>query len=100
MRRADECVRQHVCVLPGPCWAPTEIWPGIMLSHWGRRDFPHKSQTGYDPDDYSRRYVNPEWQPVDWREGIKGHPCFDPQKVCEGRPCDPVTQDKWLQAAR
>ena len=21
----------------GACWAPTAIWPSIMLTHWGRK---------------------------------------------------------------
>ena len=25
------------CHAAGGCWVPNEVWPGIILSHWGRR---------------------------------------------------------------
>ncbi len=40
--------QNHIWLMPhdeGACSAPFQIWPGIILSHWGRMDFPHMSNT-------------------------------------------------------
>ena len=32
--------RDHIWLVShdeGPCWVPTELWPSIILSHWGRK---------------------------------------------------------------
>ena len=29
----------------GACYAPVEIWPGVILIHWGRTDMPHISNS-------------------------------------------------------
>lgn len=42
----------HIWVMPhdeGACYSPKEVWPGIMLTHWGRLDFPHSSNTNVGP---------------------------------------------------
>ena len=62
---------------------PNEVWPGIVLSHWGRRDAEHVSNTAYGPDNYSQPHVD-EWQTEDWRlihSSPTQHPCYDPDKV-------------------
>jgi hypothetical protein len=67
----------------GGCWVPNEVWPGIVLSHWGRRDAEHVSNTAYGPDNYSQQHVD-EWQKEDWRlihSSPTQHPCYDPGKV-------------------
>lgn len=75
---------------------PHEVWPGIILSHWGRRDEEHTSNTAYEQDDYSIKWKD-EWQKRDWtaiHSEPRQHPCYDPDKVravmCCGRgPLDP-----------
>ncbi len=37
----------------GACYAPENSWNAIMLTHWGRLDFPHSSNTGYWHDNYT-----------------------------------------------
>ncbi|GAX85634.1 hypothetical protein CEUSTIGMA_g13049.t1 [Chlamydomonas eustigma] len=65
----------------GACYAPGSVWPGIILSHWGRLDFPHTSLSGFEPDNYSRDIVKQPWQPDGWiNTSSKAHPCFDPTK--------------------
>ncbi len=44
--------RDHIWLLnhdEGACWAPSEIWQGIMLTHWGRTDPDHVSMTVRHP---------------------------------------------------
>ncbi len=52
-----------------------------MPEHTSPPAFPQ----AYPPDNYTEPYIpgDPAWQkdPDDWRESIKGHPCFDPKKV-------------------
>ncbi|KAK9805311.1 hypothetical protein WJX73_000673 [Symbiochloris irregularis] len=64
----------------GSCWVPSEIRPSIILSHWGRRDVKHVSNTAFPADNYSSEYVHPEWSPNGWTNIIKGHACYDPDK--------------------
>ena len=62
---------------------PNEVWPGIILSHWGRKDAEHVSNTAYGPDNYSAPHVD-DWQKDDWRlihSSPAQHPCYDPDKV-------------------
>ncbi len=62
---------------------PNEVWPGIILSHWGRRDAEHVSNTAYGPDNYSAPHTD-DWQTEDWRlvhSSPAQHPCYDPDKV-------------------
>ncbi len=40
------------CLSAGGCWIPNELWQGVILSHWGRLDAEHVSNTAYPPDDY------------------------------------------------
>ena len=47
-----------------------------MLTHWGRKDLVHASNTGWDPDNYSHPVQWPGYQETDWREVYKGHPCY------------------------
>ena len=54
---------------------------GIILSHWGRLDFPHASNTQYGADNYSQDIGHPNF-PGGWlAHSVKTHPCFDPNKV-------------------
>ncbi len=66
---------------------PSAVWPGIILSHWGRTDANHSSSTGYDSDDYSKPFMD-EKSVRDWREvySTPPHPCFDPEKVWKVNP--------------
>ena len=67
----------------GGCWVPNEVWSGIILSHWGRRDAEHVSNTAYGSDNYSAPHID-DWQKQDWRlihSSPTQHPCYDPDKV-------------------
>ncbi|KAK9805353.1 hypothetical protein WJX73_005210 [Symbiochloris irregularis] len=64
----------------GSCWVPSEVRPSIILSHWGRKDLEHQSNTAFSADNYTEEYVHPEWSPDGWLHLIKGHPCYDPGK--------------------
>ncbi|KAG2432503.1 hypothetical protein HXX76_008848 [Chlamydomonas incerta] len=68
----------------GACSAWKGVWPGVMLSHWGRTDFPHASGTGYLNDNYTytvRNRLYGENDLGDWRNATSwAHPCFDPAK--------------------
>jgi hypothetical protein len=62
---------------------PNSVWPGVILSHWGRLDAEPASNTAYPPDNYTQPWTD-EWQPADWRHSYlhpAQHPCFDPRKV-------------------
>ncbi|KAG2497881.1 hypothetical protein HYH03_004147 [Edaphochlamys debaryana] len=72
----------------GACYMPTNVYnASIMLTHWGRTDPEHTSGSAYLQDDYS---IGPNffknaanfsgWPGQDWRDKIKGHPCYDPKK--------------------
>ncbi|GAX75784.1 hypothetical protein CEUSTIGMA_g3227.t1 [Chlamydomonas eustigma] len=75
--------QDHIWVMPhdeGACGAPKQIWLGIILSHWGRLDFPHSSNTQYGADNYSLDFHHPTF-PGGWlAHSVKTHPCFDPNK--------------------
>ena len=38
----------------GSCWLPAVLRPAILLTHWGRMDLGHISNTGYGPDNYTK----------------------------------------------
>ena len=62
------------------CWTHA----GIILSHWGRTDFPHTSNTQYGSDNYTREVHHSEF-PGGWlSHSVNTHPCFDPKKVRRG----------------
>ena len=47
----------------GACYMPTEIYnSSIMLTHWGRLDLDHSSNTGWPPDNYSHPVIWPGYQ--------------------------------------
>ncbi|KAG2488211.1 hypothetical protein HYH03_013205 [Edaphochlamys debaryana] len=75
--------KDHIWYNPhdeGACYVWKDIWPGVMLSHWGRMDMPHASQTGYGADNYSLPVEHKD-QPLNWLDQTsKAHPCFDPKK--------------------
>ncbi|KXZ50749.1 hypothetical protein GPECTOR_15g434 [Gonium pectorale] len=75
--------RDHIWLNPhdeGACSVWRDVWPGVMLSHWGRTDFPHASNTAYGQDNYSQPLEHPS-HPGDWRQWTSlVHPCFDPTK--------------------
>ena len=53
---------------------------GIILSHWGRMDFPHTSNSQYHADNYAA-VVHHEWFPGGYAAHTsQTHPCFDPNK--------------------
>ncbi|KAL6761490.1 exostosin-like glycosyltransferase [Haematococcus lacustris] len=73
----------HVWLLThdeAPCYAPITIWDSVIISHWGRMDFPHGSNTSYGADNYTHNAAHPDW-PNGWIEWSSGaHPCHDPEK--------------------
>eukprot|EP00891_Asterochloris_glomerata_P004391 jgi/Astpho2/4391/e_gw1.00067.84.1_t len=76
--------RDHIWLMShdeGACWAPNAIWPSIMLTHWGRKDLLHTSNTAYGGDNYTEEHINPPWRPSGWHKNIVGHACYDPQKA-------------------
>eukprot|EP00775_Hariotina_reticulata_P004291 gene4291-4543_t len=67
------------------CWFPEEVYKNsIILTHWGRLDKNHTSNTAYPPDNYNAFHVDDGSQLVKqgqpWYEVIKGHPCYTPGK--------------------
>jgi hypothetical protein len=67
----------------GACYAPIDIWNSTMLSHWGRLERNHTSNTGYGPDNYDSDPVHYVLQPRGWAyRSSKAHACYDPEKVC------------------
>lgn len=75
--------RSIFILITGACYAPTEIYAtSILLTHWGRKDLDHTSNTGWDPDNYSAPLSMPGYQEADWREIIKGHACYTPGEGC------------------
>lgn len=80
--------RDHVWLAPhdeGACCFPTDIYQlSIILTHWGRTDPDHSSNTAFAADNYSQPWVDPAhkgYENVSWTELIKGHPCYTPGKV-------------------
>ncbi|MEW5310146.1 MAG: hypothetical protein WDW38_001973 [Sanguina aurantia] len=65
----------------GACWWPKEAYDNsIVLTHWGRLDVHHQSNSAYFYDNYTKPMYHKEWAPGDWRDLIKDHVCFDPHK--------------------
>eukprot|EP00854_Cymbomonas_tetramitiformis_P002550 gene2550-3302_t len=70
--------RDHMFVMnhdEGACFAPKEIWPSIMLTHWGRI-------TGRYPNN-THTFIVHQWTRLhhDTLENLYGgHPCYDPAK--------------------
>ena len=64
---------------------PAAVRPAILLTHWGRTDFPHVSGTGYGMDNYTFDFKHPQWEPVGSQQKIAGFPCYDPAKARPGR---------------
>jgi hypothetical protein len=68
---------------------PTEIYnSSIILTHWGRMDLNHTSNTAYGPDNYTADWDDTGQPPRpdgvksnQWQELYKGHPCYTPGKV-------------------
>ena len=55
--------RDHIWVVThdeASCWVPAAIRPSIILSHWGRKDKEHESNTGYSADWYSGEMQHPQ----------------------------------------
>ncbi|KAL6745749.1 exostosin-like glycosyltransferase [Haematococcus lacustris] len=77
--------RDHVWLTPhdeGACWAPRVITDNsIILTHWGRLDANHTSNTAYGPDNYSHPVdFENRWQKTDWRLNWQGGRCYHPDK--------------------
>ena len=52
--------RSHIA---GACYMPTEVYKtSIVLSHWGRLDLDHRSNSAYVHDNYSYPLVWPGYQ--------------------------------------
>eukprot|EP00798_Chlamydomonas_sp_ICE-L_P023547 gene23547-9071_t len=63
----------------GACWAPNDVVPSIWLTHWGRMDLDHTSNSAFLPDNYTMDTKSPR-QPNGWRHKIAGHACYNPVK--------------------
>ncbi|KAG2444185.1 hypothetical protein HYH02_009123 [Chlamydomonas schloesseri] len=61
----------------GACWAPNVLNTSIWLTHWGRMDPDHKSNTAFIPDSYDRDFKS-VYQPEGYRVHMKDHPCYRP----------------------
>jgi hypothetical protein len=50
--------RDHIWLMnhdEGACYAPTDIYrSSIFLTHWGRTDLEHESNTAFTPDNYTQ----------------------------------------------
>lgn len=65
----------------GACWMPKEIYDtSVILTHWGRLDVDHKSNTAFNRDNYDREYPGSGENGSDWRDSVRGHACYDPKK--------------------
>ncbi|KIZ06152.1 exostosin-like glycosyltransferase [Monoraphidium neglectum] len=78
--------RDHVWLFShdeGACWAPTEVYTtSIILTHWGRLDLDHRSNTAFVADNYTQERRDPA-SPLTkdgWTHLITGHPCYTPGK--------------------
>ena len=60
---------------------PAAIRSSIILSHWGRKDANHTSDSGYHVDVYSNDMSHPQFEPDGFLRKIRGWPCYDPVKV-------------------
>lgn len=65
----------------GACCVFKDVWPGIMLSHWGRTDFPHMPNTQYHADNYASSIIHDDHDGEWLDHSSRTHPCFDPKKV-------------------
>ncbi|KAG1664527.1 hypothetical protein FOA52_012994 [Chlamydomonas sp. UWO 241] len=63
----------------GACWAPNEIINSIFLTHWGRLELNHTSNTAFASDNYNLDEKSKRL-PDGWTHLIKGHACYDPDK--------------------
>ncbi|GLI62946.1 hypothetical protein VaNZ11_005800 [Volvox africanus] len=78
--------RDHIWLMShdeGACWMPKALYDtSIVLSHWGRMDVNHTSNSAYHQDNYSgvmdRAFY--KWRGTDFQDRIKGHVCYDPNK--------------------
>ncbi|CAK0774152.1 hypothetical protein CVIRNUC_004140 [Coccomyxa viridis] len=73
----------------GSCWVPAEIRNSIILSHWGRKDKGHRSNSAFAPwDNYTDEVVHPEWWPDGYQNYIdaENNACYDPKTA---GPCGP-----------
>jgi hypothetical protein len=77
----------------GACWAPSEVYnTSIILTHWGRLDKEHVSNTAYDRDNYTMEHSHPQLQPEGWlkyiKVGLPGH--VHCPVACASSACMPV----------
>jgi hypothetical protein len=64
----------------GACWAPDEVTPSIWLTHWGRTDLNHTSNSAHAGDNYTFEIVSPRL-PNGWLSSTsKAHPCYRPDR--------------------
>ncbi len=75
--------RDHIWLFThdeGACWVPNEVTPSIWLTHWGRMELNHTSNTAFPGDDYNQDHKSFR-MPDGWHVYFKGHACYDPEKV-------------------
>lgn len=71
---------------------PTEVYnSSIILTHWGRTDTSHTSNTAFMADNYSSEWIGSNIFPPGvkqdrWTYLYEGHPCYTPGKVRYNRP--------------
>ena len=63
----------------GACFAPRELWPSMLISHWGNTMAKHnRCTTTYDPDRWDVARDPTSRLPLALAAG--DHPCYDPRK--------------------
>ncbi|KAJ9526662.1 hypothetical protein QJQ45_017584 [Haematococcus lacustris] len=82
--------RDHIFLFThdeGACWVPRVLTSAVWLTHWGRTELNHTSNTAYMGDNYNEDSKCSR-MPDGWRHHITGHACYDPVKGGVGQ---------WLQ---
>ncbi|PNH07817.1 putative glucuronoxylan glucuronosyltransferase F8H, partial [Tetrabaena socialis] len=76
--------RDHIWLMAhdeGACYMPTHVFnASIVLTHWGRTELNHTSNTAYDADNYNLKTDLRGWKGADWQDKMAGHPCYLPDK--------------------
>ncbi|KAL6758371.1 exostosin-like glycosyltransferase [Haematococcus lacustris] len=74
--------RDHIFLFThdeGACWVPRVLTSAVWLTHWGRMELNHTSNTAYMGDNYNEDSKCSR-MPDGWRHHITGHACYDPVK--------------------
>ncbi|GFH19809.1 EGF-like domain-containing protein [Haematococcus lacustris] len=74
--------RDHIFLFThdeGACWVPRVLTNAVWLTHWGRTELNHTSNTAFEGDNYNEDSKCSR-MPDGWRHHITGHACYDPVK--------------------